>query len=49
MAHNLEELRQRLRLAHVDGAEEWSRDNVGRSLTVDELERVLRRFPGPHS
>ena len=38
------ERRRRLRLAYVDGAEEWSRDNIGRSLTVEELEGVLRRF-----
>ena len=37
---------RRQRLAYVDGAEECSRDNIGRSLTVDELEGVLRRFPG---
>jgi hypothetical protein len=38
--------RRRLRLAYVEGAEEWSRDNIGRSLTVYELEGALRRFPG---
>jgi hypothetical protein len=42
----LEELRQRLRLAYVDGAEEWTRANVGRALTVDELGRVIGRYVG---
>jgi hypothetical protein len=42
----LEELRQRLRLAYVEGAEEWTRENVGQSLTTDELMRVVERFPG---
>jgi hypothetical protein len=40
----MDELRQRLRLAYVDGAETWARENVGRGLTRDELERVLGRF-----
>jgi hypothetical protein len=42
----LEELRRRLRLAYVDGAEEWSRENVGRGLTTDELGRVIGRYVG---
>jgi hypothetical protein len=42
----LEELRRRLRFAYVDGAEEWSRENVGRSLTTDELGRVMGRYAG---
>jgi hypothetical protein len=41
----LEELRQRLRLAYVDGAEEWTRVNVGRSLTGQKLEAVIARMP----
>ena len=40
------ERRRRLRLAYVEGAEEWSRDNIGRSLTGNELEGVLRRYGG---
>jgi hypothetical protein len=36
----LEELRPRLRLAYVDGAEEWTRENVGRQMTRDELGRA---------
>jgi hypothetical protein len=42
----LEALRERLRLAYVDGAEEWSRDNVGGSLTVNELTDLLPEVPG---
>jgi hypothetical protein len=40
----LDALRQRVRLAYVDGAEEWTRENVGRGLTRDELGRVIGRF-----
>ena len=39
-------LNQRLRQAFIEGAEEDSRRRLGRSLTADELERVLRHFPG---
>lgn len=39
-------MRQRLRLAYVDGAEEWTRENVGRGLSEDELGRVIERFAG---
>jgi hypothetical protein len=42
----MDELRQRLRLAYIEAAEEWTRDNVGRGLTGHELEGVLTRFPG---
>jgi hypothetical protein len=42
----LEDLRQRLRLAYVDGAEEWTRENVGRGLTGDELGGVIGRYVG---
>lgn len=41
----LDALRRRLRLAYVDGAEEWTRQNVGRGLTRDELERIIHRAP----
>ncbi len=37
----MDELRRRLRLAYVDGAEEWARDNIGRGSTTDELGRVI--------
>jgi hypothetical protein len=36
-------LDRRLRAAIVEGAEE---DRLGRGLTREELERVLRRYPG---
>jgi hypothetical protein len=40
------ELNRRLCQAFVDGAEERSRHELGRGLTAEELERVLRRYPG---
>jgi hypothetical protein len=40
------DLDRRLRQAFVEGAEERSRRELGRGLTADELERVLRRYPG---
>lgn len=42
----LEELRRRARLAYIAGAEDGSARNAGRPLTGDELEGVVRRFPG---
>src|SRR5438093_6505819 len=42
----LDELRRRLRIAYVDGAEEWSREHADRGLTVAELGGVLARFKG---
>jgi hypothetical protein len=39
-------LNQRLRAAFIAGAEEDSRRRLGRGLTGEELERVLRRYPG---
>jgi hypothetical protein len=39
-------LNQRLRRAFIEGAEEDSRRRLGRGLTAEELERVLRRYPG---
>ena len=39
-------LNQRFRQAFVEGAEEGSRRRLGRGLTAEELERVLRRYPG---
>jgi len=40
------ELNCRLRVAFIAGAEEHSRREVGRGLSDEELERVLRRYPG---
>jgi hypothetical protein len=42
----LEELNRRLRQAYLAGAEEQSQEGEGRSLTAEELERVLWRYPG---
>jgi hypothetical protein len=39
-------LNQRLRRAFIAGAEEDSRRRLGRGMTAEELERVLRRYPG---
>jgi hypothetical protein len=36
----------RLRREFVAGAEEENRRLTGRPLTAEELERVLRRYPG---
>jgi hypothetical protein len=41
----LDELRARFRLAYVTGAEEWTKDNLGRPLDTTELAAVLERFP----
>jgi hypothetical protein len=40
------DLERRLRAAFVQGAEEDSRRRLGRGLTQDGLQRVLRRYPG---
>jgi hypothetical protein len=42
----LDELRARLRLAYIEGAEGWAHETLGRSLAQGELERVIERFPG---
>lgn len=39
-------LNERLRAAFITGAEEDSRRRLGRGLTREELERVLKRYPG---
>jgi hypothetical protein len=39
-------LNQRFRQAFIDGAEEDSRRRLGRGLSREELERVLRHYPG---
>jgi hypothetical protein len=41
----MDELRARLRLAYLDGAETWTRDYAGRSMTRGELGAVIDRFP----
>jgi hypothetical protein len=42
----LARLNERLRQAFIVGAESDSRWRRGRGLTLEELERVLRRYPG---
>jgi hypothetical protein len=42
----MEELRRPLRLACVDGAEEWTRANIGRPMTADELGGLVGRYVG---
>jgi hypothetical protein len=42
----LEQLNQRLRRQFFEGAEEESRQRLGRGLTDVELARVLRRYRG---
>lgn len=39
-------LNLRLRAEFIAGAEEDSQRRLGRGLTQDELQRVLRRYPG---
>ena len=39
-------LNERLRQAFIEGAEEDSRQRLGRGLTAAELEQVLQRYPG---
>jgi hypothetical protein len=39
-------LNQRLRQSFIAGADEDSRRRLGRGLRYEELERVLRRYPG---
>lgn len=44
----LDELRARLRLSYLAGAEEWAQAELRRPLTTRELEGVVTRFPGEH-
>ncbi len=39
-------LSERLRAEFIAGAEQEWRKRTGRPMTHDELERVLRRYPG---
>ena len=45
-ARRVRELNRLLRAAFIAGAEERSRSRLGRGLSEEELERVLRRYPG---
>jgi hypothetical protein len=42
----MDELRRRLRLAYVEGAEAWALENDGRRLTEHELGRVIDGYEG---
>lgn len=45
----MDELRRRLRLAYIEGAEGWSRETLGRGLTTGELEHVVATAPAAGS
>ena len=38
--------KERARLEYLSGAEEKWRKRTGRPMTAEELERMLRRYPG---
>lgn len=42
----LDAMRRRLRLAYLEGAEEFMRDEFGRGMTVDEQAGVRARYAG---
>jgi hypothetical protein len=42
----MDDLRARLRLAYVAGAEEWTRGDLGRGMTREELDGIVTRFEG---
>jgi hypothetical protein len=46
LAVHRRDLNRRLRLAFIAGAEERSRESMGRGLTDDEFERIIERYPG---
>jgi hypothetical protein len=46
VTHRLSPLNRRLRTEFLAGAEEDSRRRLGRAMTVEELECVLRLYPG---
>lgn len=46
VTHRWSPLNRRLRLAFIAGAEADSRRRLGRGLTPDEFDRVLRHYPG---
>jgi hypothetical protein len=46
VTHRLSPLNRRLRMQFLAGAEEGSHRRLWRGLTTDELEGVLRRYPG---
>jgi hypothetical protein len=44
-AEKLAQIDRRGRAAFLEGAETQSRTAEGRSLTIDELQRVMKRYP----
>jgi hypothetical protein len=42
----MDDLRARLRLAYVSGAEDWTRQELGRGMTSEELGRLIGRYVG---
>jgi hypothetical protein len=46
VAGHRQDLNRRLRLAFLAGAEERSRQDLGRGLTEAELRAILDRYPG---
>lgn len=42
----MDALRRRVRLAYIEGAEEWSRTARGRSMTAEEQRAVIGRYDG---
>jgi hypothetical protein len=46
LAAHRRDLNCRLRLAFIAGAEERSRETMGRGLTDEEFERIIERYPG---
>jgi hypothetical protein len=43
----MDALRRRLRLAYIQGAEEWTHRELDRGMSDAELERVAARYSGP--
>jgi hypothetical protein len=43
--NRMDELRRRLGMAYIDGAEEWSQRERKRGLTAKELSGLIERFP----
>jgi len=46
LAERRRRLNERLRAEFIAGAEAERRKRTGRQMTTEELERVLRRYPG---
>jgi hypothetical protein len=42
----MDRMRGRLRLAYLQGAEEWTQRELGRPMSAEEFERVAERYSG---